>query len=442
MADIITAPRLRLAICGGGIGGLTLALALSRKQDIAIDVYESNSAFAELGAGIALRPRTLRYLAELGLLHEINSINGRLEEREQTGPALSYFRADKPDTEVRSDYYEKGMAMLHRAQFHRVLLRHIPKHVGIHTAKRLTQYLDPNDANVPIRLVFADGTEATCDVLIGADGFSSTVRATLFDDLASAGKNADATKRIRDCIPPYFSGFMSYRTVIPREKLEALPADFTGWNLGKIYVGDDMFVVTYPIAQGRLLNLVVNTLDLSREGGTHAHPWASVAGVKELEPLLERAAPEPRNILLAAEGLELKKWVVNVVQPLEEWSFGRVALLGDAAHAMVPFQGAGAGQAIEDAQVLSALLGHPRATCATVQHVFGIYADIRKPIAAKFYHASRQNGLIFSNSNLTLEECATEIKDLAEDTWNTGRRPEENAQRAVELFEAVVTETL
>ena len=124
--------------------------------------------------------------------------------------------------------------MLHRAQFHNVLLRHIPDHVGMHTTKRLTSFIDPGDSDQPIRLQFADETEATCDILVGADGFRSAVRVKLFSDIADTIGNTSRAEALRGCIPPRHSGAITYRTVIPREKLTQLPHDYTGWSIGKI----------------------------------------------------------------------------------------------------------------------------------------------------------------------------------------------------------------
>ncbi|KZV77654.1 FAD/NAD(P)-binding domain-containing protein [Peniophora sp. CONT] len=431
--------KLRVAICGGGIGGLTLALTLARTRNIAVDVYEAAKDFAEIGAGISLRPRTLRFLGELGVLDEVLALNGRSEagKKDEFGPALSHFMANKPDKEVISNQFGEGTVMLHRARFHAILFRHIPEHVGMHTGKRLVDYSDPQDPNSSIRLTFADGTEATCDILVGADGVRSTVRATMFKILARNTDDTLKADKLHEAILPRFSGAIMYRAVIPREKLAQVPPGLSVWNIGKLYAGREMFMGAYPIANGHLLNVVATTLDPSREGTVHAQPWVSVASTDELKPFLEGAAQEPRNILLALDGLELKKWVVNVVPPLDEWSSGRVTLLGDAAHAMTPFQGAGAGQAIEDSQVLSTLLAHPRATRATVQRVLSVYAGVRRPIAARFYFSSRSNGLIIGDPNLTLEECATEIEKSA-DAWHRDS-PEDVAQRAVELFEASAT---
>lgn len=166
---------------------------------------------------------------------------------------MSPFSADKPDIEMVGKEFVKGMlstllstpprvlmrrvgtVMLHRAQFHNVLFKHIPNHVGMYTSKRLVSYSDSEDANEPITLVFVDGTEAICDLLIGADGVKSAVRATMYEKLASCADAPAKAEELRGRIPPRFSGAVAYRGVIPREKLiQAVPPERSLWYTGKI----------------------------------------------------------------------------------------------------------------------------------------------------------------------------------------------------------------
>ncbi|KZV77655.1 FAD/NAD(P)-binding domain-containing protein [Peniophora sp. CONT] len=440
MSTPIITPRLRVAICGGGLGGLTLANALSRTKDIAVDVYEATAEFTEIGAGVSVRPRTLRFMAELGLFEDLHAISGKPPGADKDGPAISSFGADKPDMELMSNDFVKGTVMLHRAQFHNVLFKHIPGHVGMHASKRLVSYTDPEDVNSPVILTFADETEAMCDLLVGADGVKSAVRATMYEGLASRAETEEKAEELRGRIPPRFSGAIAYRGVIPREKLiKDVPAERSAWHVGKIYPGDSMYLITYPIAQGSLLNVVVLTRDMSLEGTEHPLPWVELTGLEELKHYLEHAAPEPRTILAALEGIEMRKWVINVVPPLDEWTVGRALLFGDAAHAMTPDQGAGAGQAIEDAQILSTLLAHPRATRDTIRRLLRAHTDVRKPVATEFFLAARKNGMLMSDASVPLEEFVAQMHELAESVWSKGS-PEGNAQRAVDLFEAALAD--
>lgn len=126
------------------------------------------------------------------------------------------------------------MVMVHRAQFHNIIFRHIPEHVGMHTNKRLVRYSDPKDTGLPVRLVFSDGSEATCDVLVGADGVKSSVRATMFNDLASTIDDTAQADKLRQSISPRFSGAISYRAVVPKERLAHIPPEHIIWKVGKL----------------------------------------------------------------------------------------------------------------------------------------------------------------------------------------------------------------
>ena len=121
---------------------------------------------------------------------------------------------------------------MHRAEFHNILSRHIPAHVGMHSNKRLASYVDPEDTSSPVQLTFADGTTATCDALVGADGVKSAVRATMLESLASRTEDVAEAEKLREGIPPRFSGATTYRAIIPKEKLSHIPADSYIWNSG------------------------------------------------------------------------------------------------------------------------------------------------------------------------------------------------------------------
>ncbi|VDB84464.1 unnamed protein product [Peniophora sp. CBMAI 1063] len=427
-----TESKLTVAICGGGIGGLMLAHALARGKDIAIDVYEGAAAFSEIGAGITLRKRTMPFLTELGLAEDINAISSRNE----SGSGLRFYRADRGKLETVTDIPQQGMITMHRAELHGICFRRLPNRVATHTNKRLVSYLDPLDADTPIRLVFADGTEATCDVLIGADGVKSVVRATMLEGLASRLPEDEGQREsLRERIPPRFSGAMTFRAIIPREKLSGLSPESPVLVTGNLYAGNHTAIVTYPISQGRFLNVAIMNFDYSLEGSLYPQPWVSLAEGEELAPLVDGWAPELRHIVACLDGLEVKKWIINVVQPSFDWSHGRVTLLGDAAHAMTPFQGAGAVQAIEDGQVLSALLAHPRTTRATVQRALRVYADVRRPVALDFFNASRRNGQLISDPTIPSHQVGAEMAAIIERVWDISDSPDMNARRAVHTFE-------
>ncbi|VDB84463.1 unnamed protein product [Peniophora sp. CBMAI 1063] len=426
-------PKLRVAICGGGIGGLTLACALSHTKEIAVDVYEKAADFSpEVGAGISIGSRIKPFLSELGLAEEVVSLSARSK-----GSKFSINKADTSEVQPIVEGESDDTSMLHRADFHNILFRRIPKYIGVHNKKALVSYSDPHDDNSTVRLDFADGSSATCDVLVGADGVKSAVRAALLETLAQSAQDQGKAAALRESIEPRFSGVTSYRTVVPKEK-SALPADSPVWaSAARIYTGGGVSLVTYPMSRGNKLNTALYTVDYSKEDQPHPQPWVEQVKGDELVSVLDNWAQEPRDVITGFKGLNTKKWVINVVGPLESWSAGRVTLLGDAAHAMTPFQGAGAGQAMEDAHVLSALLMNPRITRDNVHKALNVYSDIRQPIATAFQEASRTAGKLMSNATMTVEELKTEFWLSGQSVW---ARPklEDDVKQAVELLEKIV----
>lgn len=125
------------------------------------------------------------------------------------------------------------IATVHRAEFHNILFRHSSNHVGMHSNKRLVSYSDSGDTTSPVRLNFSDGTTAECDVLVGADGVNSVVRAAMLEERAKSTQDVGLAEKLRESIPPRFSGATAYRAIIPREKLTDIPADSSVWDSGK-----------------------------------------------------------------------------------------------------------------------------------------------------------------------------------------------------------------
>jgi salicylate hydroxylase len=137
-----------------------------------------------------------------------------------------------------------GVLTLHRGDVHKVLLNNMPQSARMNLNKRLITYSQPEDPAAPISLHFADGTEASCDVLIGADGVKSVVRATMLEYLAQAAEkegNIAETSNLRAAIPPVYSGWSSYRTIVPAEKLRSIAPDHPGLSEAHL-VGNTPFV--------------------------------------------------------------------------------------------------------------------------------------------------------------------------------------------------------
>ena len=250
-----------LFVSGGGIGGLTLAYALSKSPDIRVDVYEAASKFTEIGAGIGVWWRTRQVLKYLGLEEDVfRLLTFRPgQDRGELGyeavvvntevfsvPSLQQRKADQPDGLVMGTLHTRGSIIIiivvgrlnahllglflpgglmgfHRAEFHEVLLNRLSSRCHTSPSKRLESYVQRPGA--PIMLHFQDGSTATCDILIGADGVKSAVRKTMFQEAAMWAESQhriSEAARLRNLCESRFSGFIAYRALIPAARLSSL----------------------------------------------------------------------------------------------------------------------------------------------------------------------------------------------------------------------------
>ncbi|KAF9044499.1 FAD/NAD(P)-binding domain-containing protein [Hymenopellis radicata] len=381
-----SAPRLRVAICGAGIGGLVCALALSRCPDIEVDVYEAASQFGEVGAGVSVFPRmfslsffraldthpldrTLEDSQMVGRRPRITQVRG-IETKEGPVNAMRYRKSDQDvGTEFYSLITHGSLVSLHRPDFQKVLLRHLPKTCRTYCKKRLRSYSEQPSGLV--HLMFEDGTTATCDILIGADGLKSSVRAAI--------------------------GTVAYRALIPSEKLRAQAPHHAALKTPTQYLGKNGFVIAYPISRGKMINFVAFTMRHDLENTSYDGPWMVPADVSSFAGAFQHWEPEVQMLIKCVE--RPLQWAVHTVKPMKSFVSGRVALLGDAAHAMCPHQGSGAGQAMEDAYILYTVLSHRSTHRGNLERALSIYDAIRRPAALRVQERSRLAGQYFTFSN-------------------------------------------
>jgi 2-polyprenyl-6-methoxyphenol hydroxylase-like FAD-dependent oxidoreductase len=315
--------RYDFAIAGGGIGGLSGALALARKG-FAVAVLERSPVFSEIGAGIQLGPNAFAALDALGVgvavrggavyidhLILMDSVSG---ERICAVDVREEFRAR----------FGNPYAVIHRADLHRSLLDGCRAAAGVDlfTHAQVTGFEQDADG-VAVRL--AHGAAVQARVLIGADGLRSVVRAVLLGD----GE-------------PRVSGDVTYRAVLPLEDMpEALR-----WNDMTIWCGPGTHVVHYPLRGGKLFNLVV-TCHVGPTAEAHNEPAAPA----EVLPWFGALCEQPRRLLEIPA--EYRRWVLCDRLPSERWTSQRVALLGDAAHPMLQYFAQGACMALEDSICLA-----------------------------------------------------------------------------------------
>lgn len=349
-----------IAIIGAGLGGLTCALALLR-SGVRAKVYEQSAQLGEVGAGITLGPNASRVLISLGLGDGIER-QGFIPKRQwtqnmQTGEVL-VDRERGADIEAR---YGAPYTHLHRADLHTLLVDAVRNEDP--EAIELDRKLVEIDSQAHMR--FADGGEADADLAIGADGLKSVVRDQLF-----------TTE------PPLFTGQVAWRGVVPAASLDpelaALPPG--------IWIGKKRLFMRYPMRGGSLINCAafVEMEGWNREG------WMIPSSRAELLGHFTDAEPNLQALIEATPEEQLFKWALHAREPLATWTNEKVTLLGDAAHAMLPFMGQGAATAIEDGMVLARCLaqfGIPEATQR--------YETARRERTTEIQEQSRLLGLQF-----------------------------------------------
>ncbi|WP_176451798.1 FAD-dependent monooxygenase [Enemella dayhoffiae] len=314
-----------IAVNGGGIGGLVLALAL---QEVGLDctVFEQAKAFTRVGADINLTPNAVRALDRLGVGEELRQAAARPRFRISRDGYTGEETSRLPMSEAAEQAYGAPQLTLHRGDLLSVLERAVGP--GVRLAHRLHR-VDSEAAGQT--LTFTNGERHRTDVLIGADGIHSAVRTALFG-----------------AEHPTFTGVVAYRAVVPTDRLAGI-ADldcFTKWW------GNDpaVQIVTFPLTRGEETFIFAT---VPRSNWTE-ESWTTPGRIEELRSAYADFHPEARALLDACDEVLIS--ALHVRDPLSRWGNDRATLLGDACHPMMPFMAQGAGQAIEDAVVLARAL--------------------------------------------------------------------------------------
>ncbi|KAJ6481082.1 hypothetical protein C8R45DRAFT_320629 [Mycena sanguinolenta] len=387
--------RLRVAICGAGIGGLTLALSLSRYHDIEVELYEAASTLTEVGAGLAVFPRPWKILQMLGIEEDLLKTT---ENKPVQGPVPSFNwrKSDQQAGFTFTTLVTNGtLITLHRPDFQGVLLKRLPKSCRVNCSKRLRTYTQ-RESGVT-ELVFEDGSRTFCDVLVGADGLKSATRRALLTERANwmqaRGRWQDAAD-IASCIDPVWCGTIAYRALIPAEQLRAVAPGHPVLTTPTQYLGKGGYILGYPISRGRMINFVAFVCRHDLENTKFDGPWVGASDRSQFAGLFAHWEPEVQALVHCVD--KTLRWAIHTTKPLRSFVSGHTVLIGDAAHAMEPHQGSGAGQAIEDACILATVLGHPRTTRENIPRALRIFDEIRRPAAAGVAEGSRMNGRYFS----------------------------------------------
>jgi len=348
-------------VIGAGIGGLTAALTLAR-AGLRVRVFEQSPALREVGAGIQLAPNATRILHRLGLAEPLARVAVR--------PACTEVRRwddgrvlwSQPLGAVIEERFGAPYYHLYRPDLLAVLADALPPGV-LHLDHRVTGLAERADG---VAISFGDGSIARADLVLGADGIHSTVRAALFGPES-----------------PRFSGSTAYRGLVPVERLAHLDLPRQGYA----WLGPDRHFVHYYVAGARLMNFVA----VGPAGEWRLESWSARGRVADALAEFAGFHPTVREIIRAVD--ETYRWALYDRAPLPRWSAGRVTLMGDAAHPMLPFLAQGACQAIEDAATLARLLRG--AEPAAIPERLVRYEALRKPRATLVQQGSFENATTY-----------------------------------------------
>jgi len=350
-------------ICGAGLGGLAAAIALA-KRGMNVRIIEKSAELGEVGAGIQLSPNAMHVLNALGLQGQVEAASFEPEASVIRDYATGRALVEVPLKNICASRYGAPYFHIHRADLHRIL-ESAARDLGVsialgQTATGITQ----TDTHVHLE---TQKEAHSGDVLIGADGVRSQVR----DGLLGAA-------------PPEFTGQVAWRGVVPKEALPdgLISPDATVW------VGPQHHFVTYYVRSGRLINFVAvqERSDWINTG------WSEQGDITELRDAFKGWHPQITALLEATK--ECYLWALLERAPLPSWSDGRITLMGDAAHPMLPFMAQGAAMALEDAWVLADTLADHKP-----QEALQRYAQIRKPRATMVQAMSQSNAKLFHRQN-------------------------------------------
>ncbi|MGP0092631.1 MAG: FAD-dependent monooxygenase [Xanthobacteraceae bacterium] len=345
-----------IAIIGGGIGGLTAAAALLR-AGFDVQVYEQARALGEVGAGINIGPNASRILHRLGIADELARTGVKPTTFDQRRWDDGRFLLRSPLGEAVETSFGAPYYTFHRGDLHRALADAIPAE-RMHLAHRLTHLEDRGDR---VEAHFCNGTSISADALIGADGIHSVVRHALLGPEK-----------------PRFTGCVAYRGIVPSDRLMHLGLKLTT----QIWMGPGRHFVHYFVSAGRLVNFVA----ITEEDSWLRESWVDRGEVADVLAAFAGWHNQVLSIIGSAD--ETYKWALFDRAPLSRWSIGRVTLLGDSCHPMLPFMGQGAAQAIEDAATLKeCLLKFP----ADVPAALRLYEQLRLPRASRLQGMSETN---------------------------------------------------
>ncbi len=354
----------KILIAGAGLGGLAAAACLL-KRGFSVRVFEQAPQLGEVGAGIQQSANSVKVLYDLGLRAALDQVAVKPRDYEfrrfDTGELMHKIPfAQAHEREHGAPYYH-----LHRADFHRILVDKVlsldPGCIALNA--KVTGFSE-NGGGVTLK--FADGSSEKGDVLLGADGIKSAIRAQIHGET-----------RV------HYTGFVAWRFTVPRRKLPAKLMDI----VGAVWCGPKNHCVVYWLRRGEVLNFVgcPRRAQWEEESWTQRRPW------EELKADYAGWHPTIQAILDSADRGECYRWALNDRKPIREWSTGRATLLGDAAHPALPFLAQGACMAIEDGAVVARALEG----AGSVPEALQLYQRARAERCARVVTESSEHGGLY-----------------------------------------------
>lgn len=390
---------LEVGIVGGGIAGVALAVDLCRHPHLNVKLFESASALGEIGAGVSFGANAVRAIEGLGLSAAYEKIADRTPPPWQD-IWFEWRKGANADYLAASLAPGVGQSSVHRADFLNLLAQQLPENIAFFGKRALSV----NEEGDKVKVNFTDGTDYQCDLLIGADGIKSTIRNYVLQGVGEP------------LVAPRFSGTCAYRGMIDSERLRtayrAAGVDEHLVNVPQMYLGLDAHVLTFPVKQGRLINVVAFVSDRTNPNPEWPKeaPWAqSISQGQMLNAFsgwgnavieLLKCIPEPTY------------WALHDLDELTSYNYGRVCLVGDAAHAMLPHQGAGAGQGLEDAWLLARLLGDSQVLHTDLESLLDVYDAVRRPRACNVQRTSWEAGELYEFRDPQIGEQETQLSEM------------------------------
>ncbi|KAF9449149.1 4-aminobenzoate hydroxylase [Macrolepiota fuliginosa MF-IS2] len=442
---------IRVAIVGAGIVGCALAVslnALDTDHKIAIDLYETAPELSEIGAGLNMWPRTWEIMKKIGLKDTLIPTFDHYPDLENRVVFEVRKSDQKNGYKVTDIMKEGGVLRIHRADLQRSLIKHLPlpdsgnpinSACTLHLSHRLVDYTTSDSG--PTTLHFSNQPDQTCDILIGADGIKSTIRQLFL----SRQPNPEDFQQYMDA---RWSGAVIYRGILAKDELaKVYPGHRALDHAGLMYTGKNKHTVVYPIAE-KFINVVVTIHGKENDGKLWDGPWNTEVSATEFYEQFAGWDEEFQALIHCIK--RPTKWAVQKLKNLPVYAKNRVFLMGDAAHAMVPHQGAGAGIGIEDAYTLAALLTHPSTTpgftTEYIDKVASIYNAVRVPRAHSMSNGSSRQGYLYAfetegfeqykeGEDIPMDKMLESFREAGENWSWTATDPDDDTRKAVELLE-------